>query len=286
MRAATDKFGVIEIDGKLVGVALGYEFCAEHEWGFRWRRDLGIPEKPTRELLGVESRTNTKCALQAKLFTRNNGEVVLIGAESYFNDWEPEEYVKQFLPSPARDWSVPKDQWTPQERKSKKARVILDPPLVDVRTAWADQGGFLIVGQTDKGKEAAKIVYDALVNHRLAVGYGLSSTPFDRGGLNMVDTALLSEAAKQRLHDQDAEWLDIQDAAAASGIIERLAKAGLRYFALSPEWADKTAKTGVHFWLNPIEQDRNNWGWFTVEDLDAWIAGKGPIPKATVEGLV
>jgi hypothetical protein len=55
------------------------------------------------------------------------------------------------------------------------------------------------------------------------------------------------------------------------------------YFALSPRWAfdnekDKT-KHPVMFWLNPQNQKDNNFGWYTVEELDQWINGEGPVPK-------
>ena len=38
-------------------------------------------------------------------------------------------------------------------------------------------------------------------------------------------------------------------------------------------------KKEVIFWLNPMDQHNNNWGWFTVEDLKKWAKGKGKIPK-------
>ena len=33
----------------------------------------------------------------------------------------------------------------------------------------------------------------------------------------------------------------------------------------------------LRVWLNPEEQDRNNFGWFTAEDLRAWSRGEGPV---------
>ena len=56
-----------------------------------------------------------------------------------------------------------------------------------------------------------------------------------------------------------------------------LEKAKCRYYALSLRWKDDDKKE-VIFWLNPMEQDKNNFGWFTVEDLKDWAKGKGKIP--------
>ena len=76
--------------------------------------------------------------------------------------------------------------------------------------------------------------------------------------------------------------------AAATGIEEVLKKAGKRYYALSPRWAasikgtkngEVETKYGVVFWLNPCDQYKNNYGHFTVEELQQWAKGEGPIPK-------
>jgi hypothetical protein len=32
------------------------------------------------------------------------------------------------------------------------------------------------------------------------------------------------------------------------------------------------------YFLNPMRQQENNFGWFTVEELEQWMEGKGPIP--------
>jgi hypothetical protein len=39
-----------------------------------------------------------------------------------------------------------------------------------------------------------------------------------------------------------------------------------------------TTKHDVVYFLNPMNQQQNYWGWVTVEDLDDWIQGKGKIP--------
>lgn len=53
------------------------------------------------------------------------------------------------------------------------------------------------------------------------------------------------------------------------------------YYALSPSWnfnkKDFVTKYNVIYWLNPQNQQDISFGWFTVEDLEDWIQGKGKI---------
>jgi hypothetical protein len=66
-------------------------------------------------------------------------------------------------------------------------------------------------------------------------------------------------------------------------IEEKIKKADLRYFALSPRWCNDGEKTRtkypIVFWLNPHDQHIYNSGWFTVEELEQWISKTGPVLK-------
>jgi hypothetical protein len=59
----------------------------------------------------------------------------------------------------------------------------------------------------------------------------------------------------------------------ALDIEHRLRAAGRDWFAL------KECPSGQWF-LNPYQQDKYNYGRFTLEDLEAWIEDKGPIVKS------
>ena len=78
--------------------------------------------------------------------------------------------------------------------------------------------------------------------------------------------------------DTDLDTIELQKAVARTGIHKLLKEADCKYYALSPRWADES-KTEVKFWLNPYDQTNNNYGWYAVEDLEAWVNGEGPIPK-------
>ena len=87
----------------------------------------------------------------------------------------------------------------------------------------------------------------------------------------------LPEKTIQSIKDADLDYLALQKAAEKTGIKKILEKAGKKYLALSPRWKDDNKKE-VIFWLNPYHQDVDNFGWFTVDDLNDWAKGKGKIP--------
>ena len=65
MRRAYQSYSILTIpemdEDKFVGISLGYDFTAEHEWGIAdMKRLFGIPE-PTKKNMGIACRTITKC---------------------------------------------------------------------------------------------------------------------------------------------------------------------------------------------------------------------------------
>lgn len=125
---------------------------------------------------------------------------------------------------------------------------------------------------------------------------------FENAGLCLAIIDRVASASKKQMADADNDKKKLLEAAEKTGIRKRIEKAredyrkmaevetGRRcydpkfdYFALTPKWkfpSDKT-KYKVVFWLNPTHQDKVNYGWFTVEELDLWLENKGPIPKCT-----
>lgn len=64
MRKAYKDFGIIEENGVFYGISLGWDFCAEHEWGIK---DLKI-------LLGIN---DTKLGVDGRAITKND-EVIFV----------------------------------------------------------------------------------------------------------------------------------------------------------------------------------------------------------------
>ena len=129
---------------------------------------------------------------------------------------------------------------------------------------------------TEKYEQELKELYDAFVNLDVAVGVAPSEV-FKNGGLKFCIKSKMPEDTIQSIKEADLDYIALQKAVEKTKIKEILKKAGKEYFALSPRWKDDNKKE-VIFWLNPMEQDKNNFGWFTVADLKDWANNKGKIP--------
>jgi len=163
-----------------------------------------------------------------------------------------------------------------------------------VTGAW-DDSSFAIRGWEDEGRRIVDTVQEALQALDLAVWVS-GDVEFGHGHLCIVRRSSVPMAMVRKFDDAVAGRRRLQDAAATTGIAERLTAIGQMsplgrmrpYYALSPSWIDEeTAKRSAHpvkFFLNPSRQDVNQSGWFTVEELDEWIAGRGPIPKKGIRG--
>lgn len=163
-----------------------------------------------------------------------------------------------------------------------------DAPVIG---AW-DDSDFAIAGYGDEGQAVVRMITDAVSNVDLAIWIGgVGGNPFARGGLAIARNSLVPKDLIATFDQTKQAERALKAAADATGIAERLlamrARHGLvslsPYHALSPKWtpAERNGDTAhrVIFFLNPSDGQRNNHGWFTVEELDQWIIGKGPIPK-------
>lgn len=127
-----------------------------------------------------------------------------------------------------------------------------------------------------------KRLHQAFLDKDVAIWLG-GSGPFQNAGLCIGITSLIPNEGKKTMAAADLDNIDLQEAADKTNIIARLKAAKCTFYACSPRWASekerKSTKYSMVFWLNPIDQKDNNYGWFTVEELEQWIRGVGPIPK-------
>jgi len=102
-------------------------------------------------------------------------------------------------------------------------------------------------------------------------GGGAKNNPFDRNGLVVAITSLVPQSIKDYMVEQYNEVRRLEEADKATGIKDYLEKKGKRYFACSPRFdADNIS---VRYWLNPWDQQNNNFGWYSADELRAWADG-------------
>lgn len=160
-----------------------------------------------------------------------------------------------------------------------------------VSSCWNERH-FMMRGYGDEGQKVIEVIRKAITQKDLAIWTG-GSTPFGGGGLAFAKRSMIDQENIDLFNKEKKEWRDLVAAAEATGIAKRLKeKNPVRnsmnnepYYALAPNWINgkKSSAHPVHFFLNPRDQKNNNFGWFTVEELDQWIEGKGPIPKANTQ---
>ena len=252
MRHANDA-EVMKIDDKLVGFNLGADFCAEHEWGIKGIvREFGVDGNK----VGIDGRMVTVIpkSLIYKDVTYEKMKCHLLVLVPYYYREEDLKITKNVL----RTWEL----YTYRLEET------------GITTAWDEKSFAILV--TDKYKYELKELYEAFLNLDVAVGIAPSGV-FNNGGLKFCIKSKLPEETIQSIKDADLDYLALQKAVEKTGIKKILDNARCRYYALSPRWKDDN-KNEVIFWLNPMEQDKNNYGWFTVKDLKDWAKGKGKIP--------
>jgi hypothetical protein len=253
MRAGRDGGLLLGDDGKLIGISLGADFTSEHEWGIkRINESFGIA--PTEKTFGLKRRLITK---RPSLLTWHEGD---------FKSWDKKKGTKRFagfvLPSTAqyvdeetgdRTWYGDSTLWTAWDEKTFAA-LSIDPK----------EAGHL------------EVLYDAFQYLDVAIWLGGGGV-FQNAGLAIGIASRLSEDVLKQWYEVDNERYDVKRLMEISGIEKRLKKAGKGYYSLSPRKRDYNGQ--LEIWLNPSEQQSNNSGWYSVQDLDDWIDGKGKIPK-------
>lgn len=240
----------LEHDGKLLGVNLGSDFCAEHEWGIAGlKRTFGIT---TEGKVGVEARKVSRVPADLHkedhyLWCSHYGSLATVKKELYVNKAAHQTTVAEY-------------------------GIVIHTG--ETEGGWSERDFGLWTKDLGIGNE----MYTAFQACDIALLFLGGQYVFGNAGLGLLIASRIPQQFAEDLTKADQDGIRLQEAAAKTGIAERLKNAGRRYYALSPRWDDK-AKGTVKFWLNPMEQDTYNYGWYGVKELDQWAEGEGPIVK-------
>ena len=285
MRRASCDNGLIIYENKFIGISLGYDYCAEHEWGFKGiKRLVGMPE-PSKKLMGVKNRSITICPknLVFKEETDNNKKyATLITA---YIDWN--DKIDDRLPNDLQNykedfkWNI---KWSKDHPDSEEKDQLI--------TAW-DENSFGIVVMGEKEVQYLKELYEAFQNKNITIArlnFG-GINPFSNASLSILITDRLPQIALDGFLHADKELYDRKDYEEKIGmkkIIEKYGNKngynGDKYFlACSPNWisydnaeyrekrkAEMKTKYDIIYWINYSDNDNNN-GWYTVEEIKKWL---------------
>lgn len=266
-------------NGKLVGFAFGYDACAEHECGLR----------PLMQAFGLKKIQNKTSGVLDKLFpskpeyglaTRVATQlppVVLHGVRTV--DGVDVSYL--IVDAEKRSFRDGQVQYQ-VERVHRSYR----KPTIEFSSAWADDA-FVICGS---GPAAAYIdqIHVAIQSHTIALG---STRPnlTSAGGLclylveNFPADEFAAWEAEERTATEELQAHKARWHKEASDVIPLLKSAGKEWFSLTAENANANFFVGddgqLRVWLNPCQQNVNNSGWFTADDLRQWAVNEGPVVK-------
>lgn len=285
MRGARNAQVARNDDGEIFAISLGADFVSEHEWGIgQTYRKLGIdPSKIGKDPVGIESRivrnrpsnlrlTEHKVRKQPGDYSVGWKGVLLMMSYHYRDDDAPDadpKELREMYDSPGRDGDK--------------------EPL---STAWSD-GDFAIFARKEDEIQFLRDLDGGFANDDVVI-WLCGGGGFENAGLCFGLKSRMSEAQITEFYDADSAQIALEDADAVTGIKDRLKAAGdaaydghsfrrpFGYFALSPRAINEEMQQErgtahpVIYWLNPNDQKNVNFGWFTVEELDQWIAGEGP----------
>lgn len=272
MRTAYSDKGWLETpEPGCYGFALGYDFCAEHEYGAPAIKEfLGVPFKEIP--IGIEDRTMTRVPQELRFFRyehrskdkrvkRTLPAALLVLKSIYSKEPEnPAELAKQIGAELWPDFAD-KRRYTPEKH--------------DIASAWSGHSGFAIHVRGGENVERLQALYDAFMAKDVSIA-SPSVTGFVRKSLCLVINSKFPQDVKEEVRKNDLAFLRLQTAFKESGIAELLKEKGKRFYALEPAWV--VAEGGeLACFLNPMEQSRYASGWYTLDDLLAWTEESGPI---------
>ena len=258
-----DDSGWMEHEGKMIAANLGASFTAEHECGItELNKTLNINVNP--DVLGIDRyrirHTNPK---GLHLVEQNDNEAALVLVD-------PDNF--KYMLGKKLD-----------EYFNGEMRIYEN----DFASAWCENSfGIHVKGK--ENVEKLKKIQQAIYNRDAAMWLGGGGV-FKNAGLVIGRISEIPEHLKKGMYDKHVEANKLQEASDATGIKAKIDatnekwysknKGGIHppcgYYALRPSWNNSAAtKHPVIYWLNPQEQQKNQYGWYTVEELLDWIKSK------------
>ena len=258
-------------DGIFIGLSLGADYCAEHEWGIaKLKSKLGMNAPNYKNInsdLDVQKRF-----MKLKTHITGLDALTISKHEDIVNNLDTAGYVDK--KSGVALFGIATKSWHREGFEFSNLRDNWYNPERSEIMGWWDEGTFAFLSPN---KQDVQDIADAFEKNDIAIFLG-GGGAFKNAGLVISIASRLPEEFKESSKQGDIDYIALQRAAIKTGIHKKLIKADKQYYALSPKWKDED-KTELTFWLNPNDQRNVNYGWVSVAELEAWCKDEGPIPK-------
>jgi hypothetical protein len=259
-------------DGRLLGMNLGADFTAEHEFGIKnIIRDYAIDNRYD----GIDKRIIRRAPLNQ----------ILVGKLS--NKFSK---IKEGISKPRWGLISFMGNYTKSMYPKITERLINDYELnpnyhgdSGLTGSWDSQSFGIVMNNEDH----INSIYDAIKSKDICIGLFDSSpkNPFSNSGLGIIIASRIPKQLADSWLKSDLNERALIKASEKTRIKKKLEKADLKFYALTPGWLTelcnkRDSKYNVVYWLNPVDQHKHNCGWFTVEELLEWTKDKGPVIKS------
>lgn len=228
------------------GIVMEADFCAEHEWGIDEIKDnFGIPKFDKYSGVGIETIKITKIPVRepfrtGMIYEESNNNAIFISNWATYN-------------CPYEDIFRGKNE--------------------PISACW-DSKGFAIHVSTKENVDKLRVLHEYFQKIDMLI-YLNRFNLFGNNGLVLYPHSKWPKNAEQILIDSCNQRILINKEVLESGIEDTLKNSNKKYYDLSP----KLKNGKLVFWLNPQDQLKYNYGWYTLEDLKLWAENKGPIVK-------
>lgn len=255
-----------ENEKEVIGVSLGYDYCAEHEWGIEdLNRKFGVNTSGLFYETKITKHEQQRSFLSKKdvescIYYFEQGDYAML--TTGIDRWSDEEY--NF------------DNQIPMDLKSYKD--------ADLLTAW-DGGGFCVIS---KNKEALKLIYDNFLKLNIVFKFykGSKNNPFENASLSILIADRVPkefvDTYNKNIFDKRQLDQDVKDCGLAKLMKEKEksqysndydpAKGHKCWMALSPKRTQlKDSKYNFAVWANYPDGEDAGYGWYRVEDVLEWL---------------
>lgn len=256
----------------IIGISLGYDFCAEHEWGIKGiRRGLGMPEELTKKNFGLAFRTMSNYDEKRFTFFKTEKKVGKItypfACLIYGDSWVG--YSPEKMPYDLKNYQ---DTMIPGKWNKEGKELI---------TAW-DESSFGIVVKGEQSIKYLEDIYEAFKKKDICIGL-FGGGAFANARLTIAIKSRMPEGVEEIMKKGDFESFETSKLKVEWE--EKVRKDGKKsledFMCISPSFfafGDKekekeemkrwNTKYNFRIWINASNDD---YGWYTGEQVKRWI---------------